>query len=384
MKKIIFGIVSILILSSATFFALKSTHNTHFIHFTEANTVVFGRSEKTHEGIIFSQSGTQLNVATNATDMDIQITNQNDADTSNWFTILLNNEFYGTLILKPGKNDYTLKFPIADSVNIISFVKSTESSVGSVIFHGITVQKDSKIRNNLSHTFNKQIRIQFIGNSITCGYGNMVDIPAPPEGNPSTGFHSINENAYEGYAMKAARELNAIPMLVSFSGIGLCRNYNLDTIETMPKIYNRIHLQNEKSLYWDHKLQAPNLIVLNLGTNDYAGESEGSSIDDTLFVQTYIQFLEQLMKMHPKAKLICTSGSMMSDEWPAGKKSWTRIQQNIKQVEQYFDFKENKKVYAFFFQEQKPPFGENFHPSRQTHTKMAKELSTFIKTEVIK
>jgi lysophospholipase L1-like esterase len=384
MKKIFFGFVCILLLSSATFYAIRKVYNTHFVHFTDANTAIFGRYEKMHDGIAFSQSGTQLNFATNATDIEILITNQSLVDTSNWFSILLNNELYHTLILKPGKHSYVLKFPETDSLNLISFVKSTESFVGTVVFHGITVQKDSRIASNLNKAFNKMLHIQFIGNSITCGYGNMVDIPAPPEGNPNVGFHSINENAFESYAMKTTRALNAIPMFVSFSGIGLCRNYDLDTVSTMPKIYNRIHLQNEKSLYWDHKLQAPNLIVINLGTNDYSGESKNMPVNDSVFVQTYIQFIEQLIKMHPRTKIICSSGSMMSDDWPTGKNCLTRIRNNIKQIEHYFDTKENKKVYTFFFDEQEPPFGENFHPSRSTHTKMAKELSTFIKSEVIK
>lgn len=383
MKKIIFGLVSLLILSSATFYAFRNTNYTHFIPFTEKNTVVFGRYEHTKEGIAFSQSGTQLNFATNASQIEVQINNKLQFDSSNWFTILLDNKFYGTVILKSGTHFYPVEFPASDSMNIVSFVKCTESFVGEVVFNGIKIAKDAHLKDGLNGSFKNMYHIQFIGNSITCGYGNMVSI-SPPQGNPNTGFFPLNENAFDGYAIKTARNLNAIPMLVSYTGIGLCRNFNGDTVETMPKIYNRIHLQKKESLFWDHKLQIPNLIVINLGTNDYSGESKNMPMDDAVFVQTYIDFVERLIKMYPKAKIICSNGSMMSDDWPSGKKCWTRIQKNIKQVESQFNTAENKKVYSFFFKQQEPPYGDNFHPSSATHTKMAEELSTFIKTEVIK
>ena len=62
-------------------------------------------------------------------------------------------------------------------------------------------------------------KIEFIGNSITCGYGN--------EGtNKFQGFEYETENHYYSYAAITARNLKAQHWVVARSGIGAYRNYN--------------------------------------------------------------------------------------------------------------------------------------------------------------
>ena len=62
-------------------------------------------------------------------------------------------------------------------------------------------------------------KIEFIGNSITCGYGN--------EGTDKfEHFEYETENHYYSYASIAARNLNAQHLVVARSGIGAYRNYD--------------------------------------------------------------------------------------------------------------------------------------------------------------
>lgn len=61
-------------------------------------------------------------------------------------------------------------------------------------------------------------RIEFIGNSITCGYGiESEDRDAP--------FTYNTENHYYTYAALTARALQAQHLVVARSGIGVYRNY---------------------------------------------------------------------------------------------------------------------------------------------------------------
>ena len=61
-------------------------------------------------------------------------------------------------------------------------------------------------------------KLEFIGNSITCGYGN--------EGtNAKEGFSYETENHYYSYASLAARALDAQHWVVARSGIGAYRNF---------------------------------------------------------------------------------------------------------------------------------------------------------------
>lgn len=386
-KKNIFVVVGFVLLSSATFFVYKKTLDEKFVTFTEQNSYVSGRHEYTSDGASFSQSGTNLTFATNTEHFSVLIENNSiSKDTAtNWFSVLLNNTYHSSLYLKPGKRLYSIDMPQNDTtVNFITFVKSTESFLGEVTFYGVELPRSAHCKKIDPDFFDRILKIQFIGNSMTCGYGDMVSIPGPPEGNPLVDFNPYNENAYTAYAMKTAQNLNALATLVSYSGIGLYRNFDADTNETMPKIYDRIHLQKKDSPLWDHTKQKPDIIVINLGTNDYYEEANGKFIDDSVFVQTYIRFVSRLIKLYPDAKIICANGSMMSNDFPENRKCWSRIQNNIKVVKNHFKGQGGEKVYSFFFAEQKSPYGENYHPSPVTHGKMAKELTTFIKTVVNK
>jgi len=343
---------------------------------------VYGRYETSKEYISFSCSGVAVTFLQHEEELFVWLEDDpDDIANGNWMNVILGDTVYTRIQLKQGKHMYLIPTPFNNGA-FITLSKATEAHVGEVKFYGIELSKGEKV--NDAFDINKVMNIQFIGNSITCGYGNMVSIEAPPAGNPLTGFHTANQNAHMAYAMQTARKLHATPMLVCFSGKGMYRNFDSDTIETMPKIYDRIHLQEPNSATWDHTQQIPDIIVINLGTNDYHGESRNKPLNDSVFVQTYIQFVERLISYYPQAKIVCVNSPMLNDVWPEGKMCWTRLQASIQNVQEHFQAKGNTNIYRFTFAPQSAPYGEDYHPSLATHTKMAEELTTFIQTVVIK
>ena len=75
-------------------------------------------------------------------------------------------------------------------------------------------------------------RIEFIGDSLTCGYGI--------EGAKATcGFAGDPESAFSTYAMTASRDLDAAAHVICFSGKGVHQNYGGDLNEPMPVLYPR-------------------------------------------------------------------------------------------------------------------------------------------------
>ena len=205
----------------------------------------------------------------------------------------------------------------------------------------------------------------------------MVSIPAPPAGDPLTGFHAIHENAFESYALKTARKRNLEAELCCFSGIGMYRNFDGDTNQTMPKIFDRIFLHKKNSPKWDFSKSNPAVIVINLGTNDYFLESENKTLNEKRFIETYIAFIQKLHQLYPKAIFICATGSMMSDYWPENKNCLSRLKQNISSIISSFKDSETH-VSDFHFTPQEAPYGEDYHPSLATHEKMATELSLYL------
>lgn len=357
-----------------------SKHTKNFVSITKLAHTINGRYENVNDYLSFSCSGVSLTFLAPESEFYIWIEDSaSNADSCNWLNVLISGKYYNSIHLKPGKRLYKINGTI--DKDLITLIKATEPMVGEVRIYGLELSKpfDDAQAFDISYKHH----IQFIGNSITSGYGNMVSIRDIPNGNPLTGFHPKNENAYQSYAMQTARNLNASCMLVSFSGKGMYRNFSGDTSETLPKIYDRIHLNKKKSALWDHSKQIPDIIVINLGSNDYYLERANNPVKDSVFVQTYIQFLTKLIGLYPEAAFICVNGPMMNDTWPEGKNCCSRIQSNIKTVAAYFKSNENRKMYTFFFDPQTEPFGEDYHPSLATHTKMAEDLTNFIKTEVI-
>ena len=104
-------------------------------------------------------------------------------------------------------------------------------------------------------------KIEFIGNSITCGYGIEGD------GTEKT-FLFSKQNFYYTYAAIAARNLGAQCQVCARSGIGLYRNYAGKSPEQiMPNIYPHTFYTTQGE-QWDFSLFQPDVVCVNLGCND--------------------------------------------------------------------------------------------------------------------
>jgi len=298
-----------------------------------------------------------------------------DEQHSNHYTIIVDDSVRSILNAKPGKHTYELVSGLETGKHTIEVYKRTECALGGARFLGFSAPEGVTLEKPIAKTR----RIEFIGNSITCGYGNELSIPAPPEGSPNTGFNSKNENNYLTYGSITARNLKASYRCVAYSGRGLYRNNTGSMEGTIPKIYRRIFPDDPSSTLWDLHKEQPDVLVINVGTNDFYLESEGDFVNEGIFTKTYLSFLEELRVAYPHTKIICVVGNMMSDYWPVGRQCWTRIQKLVSDVVAERNAKGDLEVHYFKFDPQTPPYGEDWHPSIPTHRKMAIALTPFIK-----
>jgi lysophospholipase L1-like esterase len=294
---------------------------------------------------------------------------------TNYYTILLDGEVAQTIEALSGKHTYNLVSGLSKDKHTLEVFKRTECSVGKSTFYGFKAPAGTV----LVKPTNKVHQIEFIGDSFTCGYGNEASIAAPPEGNPNTGFHSKNENHYLSYSAIVASALKTEYRCMAYSGRGMYRNNTGSEEGTLPKIYLRIFPDDASSVLWDVKKEMPEVVVINLGANDFYPEANGDELDDTLFTKTYLSFVEQIRSYYPLAKIVCVTGASVSDYWPEGKKWLTRIQQDVRQVLESRKAAGDKAIYSFTLAAQSPPYGEDWHPSLITHQKMAEQLTPFIK-----
>ncbi len=270
-----------------------------------------------------------------------------------------------------GNNTYTIASGLAAGSHTVELIKLTEASVGKTAFLGFVLNTGESLQ---TLTAQPTYEIEFIGNSITCGYGNEVSIPA----NPNTGFNSVNENNYKAWGYKTARNLNMRYRAVSYSGRGMYRNNTGSTTGTLPSIYDRIFPDNGASPQWNHTAKHPNIIVVSLGTNDFA-QDPGSPLDSNLFKSTYTSFVQRLKGYHPDAAIICAVGVMMNDYYPVGANHWTRIRSYVKNVVKTSTTTNGlSKIYYHEMTPQVAPYGEDWHPTDATHTTMATSMTNFI------
>ena len=220
-------------------------------------------------------------------------------------------------------------------------------------------------------------KIEFIGNSITCGYGN--------EGTDrNEHFDYATENHYYSYASIVARTLNAQHWVVARSGIGAYRNYGEAKTGSprscMPVQYEYtgyaydLRLRDEASFLrekWDFSRYQPDVVCINLGTNDLST----NNYDVDLLKQGYQKLLKMVRSHNPKAKIVFLCGSMLNG------KELEIAKQLLDEVKTEANKAGDKEVYRFDFTPQAGDlgYGNDWHPSLLQHEKMAAELAAFLR-----
>ena len=240
-------------------------------------------------------------------------------------------------------------------------------------------------------------RIEFVGDSITCGFGNgTLD--------PNGLFHSTDENGYMSHGAIAARLLNMEASIVSVSGI--CSTY-IDGVPNeyaMDEIYQYLDRPNEDRLYkkdkqilnkfgeldwsrkdaplkdedaytkWDFAKNHNDIVVINLGTNDRMGImlSEDQPAAWKSFLKGYRRFIKQVRKLNgPDTYIICALGSM----------DYFLYAEIKDMVEEYIANTDDINISTFRYMPICPfdGYGTGLHPAMVTHKKMAEEIATEIR-----
>lgn len=234
----------------------------------------------------------------------------------------------------------------------------------------------------------KQYRLEFIGDSITCGFGNESK-------HRDNLFITKEEDGLSAYSAIAANEMNAEYNSVCVSGIALCKPLDrqlklpvpdfpdLDVRPTAMEDYyeytDRLHeeMRGKKGNFkkWDFSRFKPDAIVINLGTNDSyrIKASKDKAAEERHFETRYKDFIYKIRRLNGVEPVICcTLGSM----------DYYLYDNILKVVEDYK--KETKDVRIFCYKfggifPENEGYGAQDHPSVKTHQRMGKELSGILK-----
>jgi lysophospholipase L1-like esterase len=216
---------------------------------------------------------------------------------NNLFTVVLDGELQEPLHADSGSRQYELATGLVMGDHTIEIYRRTEAMEGVSRFVGFDFGPSGRL---LAPPPPTPRRLEIIGDSITCGYGN--------EGaDTSCGYTPETENHYLSYAAVSARALDADLITVAWSGKGIVYNYDTDTNEPLPTLYDRT-VPTEGDSQWDFSV-VPEAVVINLGTNDFSTDGDPTP---ELFHDEYAAFLEHLRFRYPAAFILCTVGPMLS------------------------------------------------------------------------
>ena len=233
----------------------------------------------------------------------------------------------------------------------VTICKDTESEMGYLEFVGFRCEALLPLRLPTR-------KIEFIGDSITCGAGS--DLSVIPCGK---GSWYDQHNAYLSYGPTTARALHAQWHLSSVSGIGLMHSC-CDMKATMPDVFGSLNLR-DTSLPWDFRHYQPDVVTVCLGQND--GEQ-----DPVMFRDHYVQFLHQIRRDYPKAQIVCLTSPMGDDKLTA------YLKDNLTQVVDTMHGSGDKNVQAFFFSRSYNN-GCGGHPDTAQHQQIAAELTAYLR-----
>ena len=202
-------------------------------------------------------------------------------------------------------------------------------------------------------TEKKKLSIEFIGDSITAGYG--------VEGqNQYENFKTSTENFSKSYAYLAAKKLDADYSAVCYSGHGVVSGYSTgekNSEALIPEVYTRISKNNDYPGEWDFENNKYDVVVINLGTNDLNYVKADEKRNDE-FLQEYANFLTLVREKNPDSYIICTVGIM-----GGGDEIYPLIERAIELVG-------DKKIssYKSNTQNMDDGLGSDWHPSLVTQT----------------
>jgi lysophospholipase L1-like esterase len=287
---------------------------------------------------------------------------------TNVYEVLVDGVPREPLEARASQTEYVLAEGLVPGEHTVSLTKRTEGFVGRSELLGFDVHGEL-----LEPPPPPALRMELVGDSITCGYGNAVAIPA--SGQPATGFHSVNEDVTRSYGWLAARSLGAEASVVCASGRGVFRNLDGSRTGTLPELYERVAPEADAPA-WDASRQVPDIVVVNLGTNDLFAPGPLREQD---FTGAYRRFVTHLRTLYPRAHLVLAVGSMLHDS-PENPR-WSNARAWVGALVRDARLAGDRHISFLAFEPQSEPFGEDWHPSAATHRAMAERLVAHLRRE---
>ena len=281
-----------------------TSHGAQVYAATDSRVRIMGRHVMDGGAVTFGASGVTFFIKFRGTALDVELERMSP-DTANhdWFTVVVDGgepTRFRTLL---HSQRYTLARDLSRGEHTVALSKATEGQNGHDRL--VAVRTDELLQAEPLPAR----RIEYIGNSITAGYG--LD-PRPVACKQGTWYDETH--AWLAYGPRVARRVNAQWMLSAISGIGMIRNWNSPG-PVMPNVYQGVFMEYaDSTTKWDFRQYTPDLVIVALGTNDFSdgdGKTPRPALDGDTFVRDYTHFVAGVRARYPNARLLLLTSPML-------------------------------------------------------------------------
>lgn len=323
----------------------------------DKNVSYVGRTEIQSDGsVTFDWTGTYLRTRLSGGELSIKI-----SDTGiNYYNVFVDSLLHK--VVKVSGKDTLINFvsDIDKGIHCILIQKRTEGEWGKTSIHQFVLPDGGELAKETNHPSK---HIEFIGNSLTCGYG----VEGKDRNEP---YKAETENCDLSYATIIARYFNADYTLIAHSGRGVVRNYGdsvrVSAVTMKDRMLNRFDMDLDKK--WDFKTCKPDMVVINLGSNDF---STGLYPLEDEFIHAYMLLINRLRTNYGDVPILCISPAIAQ-------------RQIVQYMERMRKDLNDKKVYLAVLSEglcdPATDLGAAWHPNYKGQTKMAMTLIPYIST----
>ena len=256
---------------------------------------------------------------------------------------------------------------LSDTEHEVSLVKRTEGLYGSTLSRGFVALGDRAELLSPPRPFPH--KVLFVGDSITAGYGILG-------ASTNCAGDQLVENARLSWASVFARRVGAEAHLIAWSGKGLIRNLDRADLLLIPAIESRTAPLRETA--WDAAAFVPDLIVVNVGTNDVGSPNADPG---PAFGEGYQSYLRGLLSRYPTAHIAAVLGPMIPNAEGLVDKMRGYIKVGAVDV---LRAEGNSAVHFVELNVQSPVngYGCQSHPSKRTARIIARTLGRFAAKEL--
>ena len=285
---------------------------------------------------------------------------------TNYYKVIVDGKVLQDILLDSVKQLYTLVSGLPAKKHSLQLFKRTEWIFGKTWLYGFEPDSNTFIEKAPS---TKKRKIEFYGNSITCGYA-VLDTTGQDRGTAPF------EDNYLSYAAITARQFDAEYSCIARSGIGVLISW---FPQIMPEMFDLLDASDANSK-WDFSNYRPNVVVINLFQNDswlmvqpehaeFKHRFDSTAPSAEKIIGAYESFVKGIRNKYPKAYIICALGSMDATKegsaWPG------YVSSAVKNIG-------DKKITTVFFPYKNTPG----HPSKHEQQVMAVNLIQYIENNV--